>query len=31
VNAGAILHFFVINDLVLSDALRGGLLHRLIF
>lgn len=30
VNAGAILHFFVINDLVLSDALRGGLLHRLI-
>lgn len=30
VNAGAILHFFVINDLVLSDALRGSLLHRLI-
>lgn len=30
VNAGAILHFFVINDLVLSDALHGGLLHRLI-
>ena len=30
VNAGAILHFFVINDLVYSDALRGGLLHRLI-
>jgi hemolysin III len=31
VNAGAILHFFVINDLVYSDALRGSLLHRLIF
>jgi len=30
VNAGAILHFFVINDLVLSDALRGSLLHRII-
>ena len=30
VNAGAILHFFVINDLVFSDALRGSLLHRLI-
>ena len=30
VNAGAILHFFVINDLVFSDALRGSLLHRII-
>ena len=30
VNAGAILHFFVINDLVISDALRGSLLHRII-
>ena len=30
VNAGAILHFFVINDLVLSDALRGSPLHRII-
>jgi hemolysin III len=30
VNAGAILHFFVINDLVLSDALRDSLLHRII-
>ena len=30
VNAGAILHFLVINDLVFSDALRGSLLHRII-
>ena len=30
VNAGAILHFFVINDLVFSEALRGSLLHRII-
>ena len=30
VNAGATLHFFVINDLVFSDALRGSLLHRII-
>ena len=30
VNAGAILHFFVINDLVFSDTLRGSLLHRII-
>jgi hemolysin III len=30
VNAGAILHFFVINDLIFSDAMRGSLLHRII-
>ena len=30
VNAGAILHVLVINDLVFSDALRGSLLHRII-
>lgn len=30
VNAGAILHFFVINDLVFSGAMRGSLPHRLI-
>jgi len=30
VNAGAILHLFVINDLVLSDALRASLLPRII-
>ncbi len=30
VNAGAILHFFVINDLIFSDALRGSLFHRII-
>lgn len=30
VNAGAILHFFVINDFVFSDALRGSLLHWII-
>ncbi len=30
VNAGAILHLFVINDLVFSDALRGSSLHRII-
>ena len=30
VNAGAILHCFVINDLIFSDAMRGSLLHRII-